>query len=62
MDQEQSAYDTLKVQWPTLSGGIRSHCNQIATFGGTGSYSLLHACIEQETAAARANQDRGFKY
>ena len=52
MDMEQTAYDNLKPKWAAISKNIQDQCNQVASMGGSGSYSLLEQCIKMETDAA----------
>lgn len=58
---EQSAYNRLKPVWDTLSTAMKNHCDQVATFGGGGSYSILSGCVDQEISAAKANETFQFK-
>jgi hypothetical protein len=46
--REQSAYDALKNGWSDVPAEARTHCDIVARCCGTGSYFLLHACIQQE--------------
>ena len=49
--QEQSAYDGLKAAWANLPADAREHCDEVARFGGKGTYFMLKACIDQEMQA-----------
>lgn len=60
MDQEQSAYDTLKEAWSTLPAEIRAHCDEIAAFSSPGSYALLQGCVQMERSAGQ--QRKTFQY
>jgi hypothetical protein len=62
MNEEQSSYDDIKIQWTSLPKNIINHCNEVARFGGGGSYMILKGCIEEEMAAARSNSGRQFRY
>lgn len=62
MDMEQSSYDSLKAEWAGLSPRIRRYCDELATFGGKGSYMALRGCVDMERGAAARNRDREFKY
>ena len=61
LNMEQSASNRLKPVWDTLPTAMQSHYDQVATFEGGGSYSLLSACVDQEISAAKANEDFRFK-
>lgn len=61
-DQEQRAYDLLKLDWAQIPQRMRSHCDDVATLGGDGSYFMLEACIDQEKRSASTNSKRKFKY
>ena len=45
-----------------LPSTMRQHCLQIATVGGSGSYSLLAGCIESQSKARESNKTTEFKY
>lgn len=59
--QEQGAYDALKVQWEQLPAGMQQHCDGLARFAGPGSYLILQGCVTQEISAGRSNQDFQFR-
>ncbi len=59
IEQEQTAYDSLKANWDNISSKTTSYCDEIACFGGC-SYTILESCIEQETGAS--NNTTEFKY
>lgn len=60
---EQTAYNKIKKNWSKIPNSIRLYCNQLATFGGSGSsYSVFESCIEIETGAARRNAETEFHY
>jgi hypothetical protein len=60
LEQEQSAYDQLKTQWPTLDTKVIQQCRQMATMMGS-SYFMLNACVEQELASAEKVAKFKFK-
>jgi hypothetical protein len=60
MDQEQTAYDSLKTTWADLPQQTKNWCDQIAKATG-GSYMVLKACLEKEDAARRQNSNRQFQ-
>lgn len=59
---EQDSYDQLKPVWPALPDTTRVYCNEIATFGGGGSYPMLMGCVKGETESAERNEGREFKF
>ncbi len=59
IDQEQTAYNTLKARWSGLGSQVKSYCDEVASFGG-GSYMLLEGCIQMEVDAASGT--KSFKY
>ena len=61
IDQEQTAYDSLKTTWPDLPQQAKNWCDQIAKATGGGSYMVLKACLEKEDAARRQNSNRQFQ-
>ena len=61
VNQEQSAYDTLKRVWNTLPTQTQTWCDRVARSGGVGSYMLLNGCREQEITAAGENSKRQFR-
>ena len=61
MDQEQTAYDSLKTTWADLPQQTKNWCDQIARAAGGGSYMVLKACVDQEDAARRQNSNRQFQ-
>lgn len=52
VEMEQQAYDGLKHRWSSIPAGTRSHCDEVARFGGAGSYSILESCVQMEQEAA----------
>ncbi|MEP3631420.1 MAG: hypothetical protein ABJN04_15625 [Hyphomicrobiales bacterium] len=58
--QEQSEYNTLKLQWASLKPAIKKHCDSLARLGGHGSYVLLKACVDQEQQAGQSTKK--FEY
>lgn len=60
LDQEQTAYDALKAQWPTIDARIKGLCIKQARAIGQG-YWLLQACVDQEVEAKQAVQQFKFK-
>src|SRR5918993_1309617 len=57
-DQEQDAYDKLKLRWAEISVPIREHCNQLGSAGGDrGSYRMLQLCIQREQSTPQPNQN-----
>lgn len=48
---EMAAYKRLQEK--EIPSDILSHCDEIAAFGGTGTYSLLESCVKQELRAKR---------
>lgn len=62
MTMEQDAYDELKPRWGSLPATVRKHCDSLATLGGSGSYTMLAACVEQEMEAKSENAKRAFAY
>ena len=59
IDQEQAAYDSLKMNWASIGSRTRSYCDEVSrTIGGM--YVMLLTCIQQETSAASSKP--GFKY
>ncbi len=61
MEQEQSAYDALKGEWPQLPAQMRRWCDKVARAGGGGSYVILQGCVEQERAA-KSGAGKPFKF
>jgi hypothetical protein len=61
VDQEQSAYDTLKRVWNTLSAQTQNWCDRVARSTGGGSYTILNGCVEQEINASQENSTRQFR-
>ncbi|WP_275286907.1 hypothetical protein [Halomonas elongata] len=60
IDMEQQAYDNLKPAWSNLPGNIQSHCTDVSSVGGPGSYSLLESCVQMETEAANNRESFSF--
>jgi hypothetical protein len=52
VEQEQRAYDGLKVSWDALPADMRGHCESTTRIVG-GSYWLLDACVQQEIRARK---------
>lgn len=61
INQEQSAYDTLKRSWAGLSRQTQQWCDKVAGSTGGGSYMLLNGCVDQETSAGRESTTRRFQ-
>lgn len=59
MDMEQKSYDQLKQTWASISGEIKTHCQEVAEFGG-GDYMTLKGCIDMEQRAV--STPRKFNY
>lgn len=60
LDQEQQAYDLLKLRWESIDPKARAVCiRQVRTISQ--GYWLLQACIEQETDAQQAVDKFKFK-
>jgi hypothetical protein len=50
LQQEQSAYDSLKSIWQSVAQSVAQACDaQTRQFGGPGSYVLLKNCVEAKT-------------
>lgn len=61
INQEQTAYDTLKTAWSIVPPATREWCDQVARAAGNGSYMLLRGCINQEITAGRNNAAHRFQ-
>jgi hypothetical protein len=61
VNQEQSAYDTLKRVWNTLPAEMQNWCDRVARSTGAGSYMILNGCVEQEISAGQENSRRQFR-
>jgi hypothetical protein len=59
-EQEQSTYDAVKAEWPSLDPKSRRHCIGQARILAPPSYMMLHACVQQEMSAKDAS-GTGFK-
>ncbi|HMF49692.1 MAG TPA: hypothetical protein VK603_13665 [Candidatus Saccharimonadales bacterium] len=60
IQQEQSAYDDLKVSWTEVPRKTQIWCKEVAKASGPGSYMILKGCVEQEAAAQKENTTRHF--
>jgi hypothetical protein len=61
IQQEQSAYDSLKATWGVLPSQMQSWSDTVAKSGGAGSYLILNGCVQQEQNAGRENSSRQFR-
>lgn len=59
VQQEQSSYNALKLEWDSVAERTRHFCDQVGRSSG-GSYQMLSACIANETAASSSTPS--FKY
>lgn len=59
MQSEQRAYNSLKAQWPSVSGRIRGHCQEVAEVIG-GSYEIMASCVRSEQSAAGQRESFSF--
>ena len=60
IDQEQGAYNNLKDRWASLSDRIQGYCDEVASFGGPGSYTMLESCVQMESSAANNRSKFSF--
>ncbi len=60
--KEQTAYDSLKLNWQSLSTNVRSVC--IGDWGKAvgGSYEMLQYCANKQTQAERQNSSSSFRW
>ena len=61
IEQEQEAYDKLKLSWSTLPPTRQAWCDKVASAGASGSYMILGGCVDQEREAAETNAKRTFR-
>jgi hypothetical protein len=61
INQEQSAYDTLKKSWAGLPTQTQDWCDKVAKSTGGGTYMILNGCVDQETSARKENSTRRFQ-
>jgi hypothetical protein len=61
INQEQSAYDTLKRSWAALPRQTQEWCDKVAKSTGGGSYMILNGCVDQEISAGKENTTRRFQ-
>jgi hypothetical protein len=59
IELEQKAYDELRTTCASLPERTRSHCEEVARFGGS-SHSMLQGCIELEPEVA--DETPTFRY
>lgn len=59
INEEQKAYNNLKMVWGNFSSVTRAHCLEIAGFGG-GNYTTLDFCMREENTAAKNKPE--FKF
>jgi len=52
----------LKANWSDTPAEARSHCDKVARFGGTGSYTMLQACIQQGSLSGIGNDSRYLQF
>lgn len=60
IDMEQSAYNSLKGQWPSLPANVQGHCEDVSSFGGPGSYTMLESCVDMEVSAGNNRSEFSF--
>lgn len=61
VEQEQQSYDGLKARWAALPPEVRTTCQKIAAWTGSGSYIVLGGCVDVELEA-RSRPAPSFKY
>ncbi|MCL7931274.1 hypothetical protein [Halomonas llamarensis] len=59
IQMEQSSYNAIRDQWPSVSSRIRNHCQEVAEFGGE-SYQILESCVQMEENAAGNRESFSF--
>lgn len=60
-EQEQSSYDGLKARWDAVPAEVKTTCQKIAAWTGSGSYIVLGGCVDLELEA-RSRATPSFKY
>lgn len=60
-EQEQNSYDGLKARWAAVPAEVRTTCQKIAAWTGSGSYIVLGGCVDIELEA-RSRGAPSFKY
>jgi hypothetical protein len=60
-EQEQESYDRLKARWAGLPDEVRTTCQKISAWTGSGSYFVLGACVDVELDA-RSRAATSFRY
>lgn len=60
-EQEQTSYDGLKARWAAVPAEVKTTCQKIAAWTGSGSYIVLGGCVDVELEA-RSRGTPGFRY
>ncbi len=61
IEGEQQSYDGLKARWAAIPPEVKTTCQKIAAWTGSGSYIVLGGCVDVELEA-RARPTPSFKY
>ena len=60
LTQEQAAFNRLNAKWDSLPSEIRRSCDEVARMG-SGSFTILEGCANQELNAAEKNKSFEFQ-
>src|SRR3974390_3133221 len=58
---EQTAKDTLRINWSSYDSSQKNHCQRLMKAGGAPSYVELPTCIEMKTGATTTPTDNAKK-